>query len=441
MPRVLSWSTEDSLAERSGVGAEYMLMERAPGRQLSTVWCSMSPEQQFAMTKVLIEIERKLTSAALCKYGSIYYRHDCPPSMTFSDTPVTLHGRHAEVSKFVIGPISETHFWSDGIGDLDIDRGPCKCSLLHSSFRWSQAEPSTLGSTPLEFFSAIANREIIRIRKVGGKKSSEASFHSPLQSTRDKLHIELLQKFLAVLPMILPLEKEVSHATLWHHDLHEDNIFVDDEDPTRITSIIDWQNIWAAPLFMQARFPSIVDCPWPYPRGAVMPRLPDGFSNLSEDEKTLEEQKLQEVKLKKYYEIGSRRLNPVAFKAMSSMDSDDDPTVTILQIVNQTWDDGPVPLQELLIQIYQRWSNFTEKRGFVYSCPISFTEEELKLAKIQAETWAEAYTRYETLRAQILGKDGWVSHEEYDNAMHEFKLHKDELERLRTGVEDAFEAS
>lgn len=168
-----------------------------------------------------------------------------------------------------------------------------------------------------------------------------------------------------------------------------------------------------------------------------MARLPDGFDSLSEAEKTFEEQKLREVKLKKYYEIGSRRLNPLAFRAMAAMDSDDDPTATILQLIGQTSKDGPVPLQELLIQICHRWSTIWAKRGLECSCPISFTEGELRLAESRAEAWAEPYTAYETLRAQVLGKDGWVSHEEYNDAMHQFNLHRSELERLRKVAEDA----
>jgi aminoglycoside phosphotransferase (APT) family kinase protein len=129
-----------------------------------------------------------------------------------------------------------------------------------------------------------------------------------ISEDRDK-HIELLRKFLAILPFILPSDKgAISRPTLWHLDVHEGNVFVDHQDPTKITSIIDWQNVWAAPLFMQARFLGLADCPHEYPEGAVMPALPEDFHTLSEDEQKFEKQVLLDLKLKKYYKIATRRL-------------------------------------------------------------------------------------------------------------------------------------
>jgi hypothetical protein len=92
---------------------------------------------------------------------------------------------------------------------------------------------------------AVANREISLIQNQGSKTPT----------ARDK-HVQLLEHFLTLLPHILPPE-ELSSPVLLHHDLHPDNIFVDDADPTKILSIIDWQVVYSAPLFMQARFPSI----------------------------------------------------------------------------------------------------------------------------------------------------------------------------------------
>jgi hypothetical protein len=74
--KVLGWSNQG--IGQSEVGAEFMLMEYAPGRRLSTVWPSMEAHQRFAIVKELISFEEKLTANALCKFGSIYLTHDCP---------------------------------------------------------------------------------------------------------------------------------------------------------------------------------------------------------------------------------------------------------------------------------------------------------------------------------------------------------------------------
>ena len=100
-----------------------------------------------------------------------------------------------------------------------------------------------------------------------------------------EVHIGLLEQFLCVLPYIPPRGTDINSPVLWHHDLHPQNIFVDDTDPTKVTGIIDWQAVWAALLFIQARFLSLFNCDGSYPWGAVERMLPKGFDSLLESEK------------------------------------------------------------------------------------------------------------------------------------------------------------
>jgi aminoglycoside phosphotransferase (APT) family kinase protein len=55
-----------------------------------------------------------------------------------------------------------------------------------------------------------------------------------------------------VMEYLLP-EGDLSRPTLWHWDIHASNIFVDNN---RVTSLIDWQDTWIGPLFLQARQPT-----------------------------------------------------------------------------------------------------------------------------------------------------------------------------------------
>jgi hypothetical protein len=232
-----------------------------------------------------------------------------------------------------------------------------------------------------------------------------------------------------VLPHILP-PQEILRPVLLHHDLHSDNIFVDSSDPTKISSIIDWQAVYATPLFLQA-FPSIFDCDDPYPWGAVQPKLPKDFDALSQAEKELAEETLVRLRLKKFYELASRKFNQPLVMAMDAMRNDDDPTTFIFHIVGQSSQDGPVPLKELLIQIYEKWDKIMERRGLATPCPISFSKDEIDKSRQQVEAWADAYGEFDSLRANIAGKDGWVSHEEYDEAMRRWNDNKATLELLQ----------
>ncbi|OJJ67105.1 hypothetical protein ASPBRDRAFT_34417 [Aspergillus brasiliensis CBS 101740] len=397
VPRVLSWS---SLSQDNPVGAEYIFMERVKGRQLSEVWGTMSEAQHFSLVKSLVEIEQKLVNVKFPLHGSLYYK---------STVDIVEPAKKA-TSDFIIGPITQRSFWEDEKGELDIDRGP-----------WGTAQ---------EYLSSITNREIAVIESLGPSISSNMSILlGKTKQSRDE-HVHLLKQFLRVLPHILPPQETLRPALL-HHDLHSDNIFVDFSDPTKISSIIDWQGVYAAPLFLQARFPSIFDCDDPYPWGAVQPKLPKDFDTLLQSEKELAEDTLVRLRLKKFYELASRKFNQPLVMAMDVMRNDDDPTTFIFHIIGQSSQDGLLPLKELLIQIYEKWDQIMERRGLAIPCPISFTEDEIDKSRQQVKEWADAYGEFDSLRTNIVGKDGWVSHEEYDEALRRWDNNRATLELLQ----------
>lgn len=293
----------------------------------------------------------------------------------------------------------------------------------------------TIGTSFEEYISAVVRREMSLIRKLSSQRQSRHPGFLGSAGTSPEDHIRLLQQFLAVLPHILP-PAEITRPVLLHQDLHGDNIFVHEDDPTKISSIIDWQATYAAPLFLQAKFASIVDCDDPYPWGAVQPELPQDFDYLPESEKVLAKAAFHRLRLKKFYELASRKFNPTLIRAMDAIRDDGDPTNFIFHLIGQTATDGPIPLKELLIQIFEKWDQITEKSGSKVACPISFTQEEISNARDQAQAWADAFNEFEALRSDIAGKDGWVSHKEYEEAMARFEAHRGALETLQRRLEE-----
>jgi hypothetical protein len=239
-----------------------------------------------------------------------------------------------------------------------------------------------------------------------------------------------------VLPYIIPRDRAICYPTLWHTDLHGDNIFVDESDPSKITGIIDWQGVVAAPFFLQARFPSLFECDHPYPWGTVAPELPENYETLPYDERKQAKTEYQEVQLKKFYEIASRKFNPLLFRALDMTHEDDDNqiTSTLFDIVGRSWIDGPIPLRELLIQVVEKWDTFSNE----VPCPISYSKEEISRYREEAEVWGIAYQKFSELRVGLVGeKDGWVSHEEYEEAKDRYEREKGHLAELQHELEQA----
>ncbi|KAL4862978.1 hypothetical protein BDV12DRAFT_206848 [Aspergillus spectabilis] len=307
------------------VGAEYMLMERVKGRQLSESWDTMSEAQLFGLVKSGVGIEQKLINAKVTSYGSLYTKTR------------SLHS----TSNFVVGTTTQRSFWEDHKRYLDLDGGHGTTSLLRR--------------TP--------------------KQQDE--------------HIQLLEKFLTVLPHIIP-SAHTLRPVLLHYDLHPKNIFVDDSDPTQITVIL------------QAMFPSISRTDGPYLWGAVQPKLPEGFDTFT-----------PAAQIEEVLRARIKKIQRASHQIHGFMRNDNDPTAFIFHIVGETSSDGPFALKELL-QTYKK---------------------DITASRRQAEAWAEAFNAYETLRADFSGHDGWVSHEEGEDALRRWDENKDTLETLRKRLE------
>lgn len=92
-----------------------------------------------------------------------------------------------------------------------------------------------------DYFSDLVARAKSRLQLSPPKDSK--SHHLEL--------LDLLDKTLGLLSTI-DMVKDASGPTLFHPDLHTRNIFVDSEDHTKVTSIIDWQSAAIEPAFVFA---------------------------------------------------------------------------------------------------------------------------------------------------------------------------------------------
>lgn len=113
-PRILGYSTGEN-----PVGAEYILMEKLPGKPLGDVWFDLSEKQRLQILYDIVKLESKLFNISLPANGSIYYSHDLHPDVTKVDIP----GSHGGLC---IGPYAGLRWWFGERGDLNINRGPRK---------------------------------------------------------------------------------------------------------------------------------------------------------------------------------------------------------------------------------------------------------------------------------------------------------------------------
>ena len=136
VPRVLSWSSAQT---SNGVGAEFIIMEKALGIEVSKVWPQLSEKHRLRLIDQIIRIEKGALENPLPGYGSIFFRNDVDPKMA---TVVD--------ETFVIGPSLDRNFWSEERETMDIDLGPCEISSIYFLFA------NDIRSEPTECLLCIA---------------------------------------------------------------------------------------------------------------------------------------------------------------------------------------------------------------------------------------------------------------------------------------------
>jgi hypothetical protein len=119
---VYAWSS----SIENPVGAEYIIMERSRGIELSKVWGDLSGPDKFEIVKKLVGFEKSFVSSRFPMYGSLYHPEDLQEvqpnqlvDLKSNEDPITR-------SVFAVGPTTNRTFFDDNRDVPGIDHGPCK---------------------------------------------------------------------------------------------------------------------------------------------------------------------------------------------------------------------------------------------------------------------------------------------------------------------------
>lgn len=120
VPKVLHYSADAD----NPVGAEFMIMEKLPGRPIGDLWFDLSEDQRLKIISEIVQVEVKLSKIDLPAYGSVYYERDLPADMSRTAIAPT-----SDSKGLCIGPHAGLRWWYKERGSIHIDRGPRKFAL------------------------------------------------------------------------------------------------------------------------------------------------------------------------------------------------------------------------------------------------------------------------------------------------------------------------
>ncbi len=236
--------------------------------------------------------------------------------------------------------------------------------------------------------------------------------------------LDLLYRFLDLAPaMIAPSTSEKDNASsLWHPDLHLNNIFIN-PNTMQITNLIDWQSTVAAPFLFQSGVPKLFQHKGLKPLSLSEPvsKLPNNYAELDRDEKEYLKAMVGSEKLHRYYLKVTERDNPRHWTALQSYD---EVQVQPVQIVQQAWEQNMMFfVRRALMRIVNKWGDLCPNAG---PCPVSFSQQEFTLWDGEVEKREVIGSILKLIEDNYgLNPDGSVERDRYDEM-------QSELTRLKT---------
>ncbi|KAI9699844.1 MAG: Phosphotransferase enzyme [Bogoriella megaspora] len=419
VPKVLSWSAD----VKNPVQSEYILMEEAAGDQLGGAWDNLELHTKLKIVDDIIAIEKKFLSLSFTRYGNLYFKRDafrgCQKAEITGDLPQSLKKEVENV--FVIGPVVDRDFWHRERATMDIDRGPCEQHYIRHTAR---VLLTFTGKRPRDYLQAVGQREIAWIGRYAATNPPNPLIKTSEAQRNPEAHTALYKKFLQVADYLLPSDHQI-RPTLWHWDIHAPNIFVHGD---QITNLIDWQDTWLGPLFLQAQHPRLVDYD-----GKVMLRLPENYETLQVDEKARVRTQVERSIILWAYETESRKANPIVHDILHLCQGRTRRDTVAFSA--NTWDKDIIPFRQCLIRVARHWSEINSE----IPCPINFTEEEIRAHHRDGEGWNETADFWDSLQG-VVDRDGWTSNENYDQAIDYFaQLREQGLQNLNGEERSEFE--
>jgi len=117
VPKVLYYSADAD----NPVEAEFMIMEKLPGRPIRDRWFDLTEDQRLKIISGVVQTELKLSKIDLPVYGSVYYERDLP-----ADVSRTVITPTSDIKGLCIGPHVSLRWWYKERDSIRIDRGPRK---------------------------------------------------------------------------------------------------------------------------------------------------------------------------------------------------------------------------------------------------------------------------------------------------------------------------
>jgi hypothetical protein len=224
-PRVIAYDA----TRESEIGFEWVLMTEMPGRPLADSWRTLPLAVKSNLVKKFAEFSISLWRSQLKGIGNIYEESYSPREPAANDSL-------EQVPK--TGQIVSLGFLWGSHARQNVDRGP-----FASSRDWMEARLA---------FARNDCQEVLAKYPTDDDLDSDAE--DEVEASTKTLG--LIEKLENILPRIFPSNTQVEPTIVFHDDLSQHNILVNEGG--ELTGVLDWECVSALPLWKACYFPAFL---------------------------------------------------------------------------------------------------------------------------------------------------------------------------------------
>lgn len=203
----------------------------------------------------------------------------------------------------------------------------------------------------MDYFKAIGERELLSIEKPQQLPPSIMTLSGPGLLARSRARkTQAVMCYLDLLHNLLPQDSTLLMPCFAHPDFHSENIFVNPDDPTEMTAILDWSGAEIAPLLVQTRQPQIIDYDGPELQGLERPTKPSNFAEMAEDEQRCARILHLEQNVVALYRRLIHKQDPNIWKSMEYQPT---PEFLLLTIARNLFREGEGPYLARIFQLLE----------------------------------------------------------------------------------------
>ncbi|KAF6759570.1 kinase-like domain-containing protein [Ephemerocybe angulata] len=396
VPKIYGYSADSNNA----AGTPYILMEFVHGSTLGDVWSSLRDEEVVSVVRQLTQLEARMMAQPFPAGGSLYFTKDLEKVTPGLGVPL-------DDKRFCIGPDTEWALWYGRRAGLDVNRGP-----YHS------AEAA---------LAAAAQKELVYLKHFGQpllpmRRERRSCYKYQPQSP--SAHVENLERYLRIAPALVPRDPAQSRFTIRHQDLHPNNILVSrapDGSDCKIVSLLDWQHTQILPMFLLAGISRHL-CVQKGAQAMAPPARPEGLDEMDPDQRESEEDDYRGQLAHYQYVKSTREINPLHYAAFS--DPLHDLRDRLFLYAGAPWQGETSDLKEALIEAKDAWE---ELAGAGVPCPLEFDKKDLEETALLGKELLGETRAFELLQLfRLVGEQGWVSVENYEEVVDFFKECKED---------------